>query len=104
MLVYPMLFIIRNMDNLTFVILLLVVVCILIIIIVGSILIYRSQTSSLQIKIEKARHEIEKEISKNSLVAEYRSKILDCIKSTKAEDYADKEKYINKIEEYLKTL
>lgn len=92
------------MDNLTFIILLLVVVSILIIIIVGSILIYRYQTYSIQIKIENARHEIEKESANNRLVAEYRSKILDCIKSTKAEDYADKEKYINKIEEYLKTL
>ena len=83
---------------------LLLVVSILIIIIVGCILIYRYQTCSLQIKIEKARHENEKESAKNRLVAEYRSKMLDCIKSTKADDYADKERYINKIEEYLKAL
>ena len=92
------------MDNLTFVILLLVVVCILIIIIVGSIWLYRNQTCSLQIKLEKARLEIEKESAKNRIIAEYRSKILDCIKSTKKDDYANKDQYIKKIEEFLETI
>lgn len=100
MLVYPMPFIITNMNCLE----LILVVSIPIIIIVGSIWQYRNQTCSLQIKLEKARHENERENSRNRIIAEYRAKILDCIKSTKEGDYADKEQYIKKIEEFLETI
>ena len=90
------------MDGLEIIIL--VSILAIIIIIAGSILLYRYQTCSLQLTLEKARHEIEKENARNRIIAEYRSKILDCIKSTKTEDYADKESYIKRIEEYLKTI
>lgn len=92
------------MGGLELIIFLIITVSILAIIIVGSILLYRHQTCFLQIRLEKARHEIEKENARSRIIAEYRSKILDCIKSTNKEDFADKESYIKRIEEYLKTI
>lgn len=92
------------MSGLEFIIFLIITLSILAIIIVGSILLYRYQTNSLQIRLEKVRHEHEREDARIRTIAEYRSKILECIKSTKKEDYADKESYIHKIEEYLKTI
>ena len=87
------------MDIVIILLIIIAVICI-----IGSVLLYRQQTYSLQIRLEKARHDNERENSKQRTIAEYRSKILDCIKSTKKDEYADKQAYINKIEEYLKTI
>ena len=84
-------------------IILIIAVC-LFCIIVGSVLLCRQQTHSFQIRLEKAHQDIERENARNRTIAEYRSKILDCIKSTKKDEYDDKQAYINKIEEYLKTI
>ena len=92
------------MNCLKIFLLVIVIVSFLAIIIAGIVLLYRYQTCSIQARLEKARHENERENARNRIIAEYRSKILDCIKSTKKDDYANKDQYIKKIEEFLETI